>query len=87
MSRFTLIYLIHWPGALKTLENSSENPKLRCESWKTLVELKKVGKLRLVGVSNYLIRHLAELLQVSKGKVTDVNQVECHPHFIQDELI
>jgi diketogulonate reductase-like aldo/keto reductase len=67
------LYLIHWP---KT-KNS--------ETWEALQKLYEEKKVRAIGVSNFKIHHLAEL--ISKTKIIPmVNQVECHPQFPQDEL-
>lgn len=69
------LYLIHWP-----LE------RLRHDSWRALEALKEEGKCRAIGVSNYTVRHLEELL--SKAKlVPAVNQVELNPFLRQRELL
>ena len=68
------LYLIHWPGAGRTLETSQDNPKLRIDTWSTLVDLKKKGFLRSIGVSNYTVKHLEHLMQHTDTK-PDVNQV------------
>ncbi|XP_015590066.1 NADPH-dependent aldo-keto reductase, chloroplastic isoform X3 [Cephus cinctus] len=81
------LYLIHWPGASGMSENSQQNPELRNLTWRTLVEIQKEGYIRSIGVSNYNIKHLKELLQNSYGVIPAVNQVECHPHYSQKELI
>jgi diketogulonate reductase-like aldo/keto reductase len=69
------LYLIHWPGF---------GP--RQESWRALVTLYEEGKCRAVGVSNYTVRHLEELLATS-SLVPMVNQVELSPFLYQRELI
>ncbi|XP_029047624.1 glyoxal reductase-like [Osmia bicornis bicornis] len=81
------LYLIHWPAASRIPETSTDNSSLRAKTWRTLVDLKKQGFIRSVGVSNYTVRHLEELLHDRKGIAPAVNQVECHPHFRQEELI
>ncbi|XP_014212277.1 uncharacterized protein LOC106642130 isoform X2 [Copidosoma floridanum] len=81
------LYLIHWPGAGRILEQSPENPKRRIDTWTTLVELKQKGFLKSIGVSNYTVKHLEHLLENCSGVIPDVNQVECHPHYKQEELI
>ncbi|XP_076239358.1 uncharacterized protein LOC143182306 [Calliopsis andreniformis] len=81
------LYLIHWPGATRIPENSTNNPSLRAKTWNKLVDLKNKGLLRSIGVSNYTINHLEELLQNCEGVPPAVNQVECHPHYRQEELI
>ena len=69
------LYLIHWPV-----------PGKRMESWKALEHLQKQGRCRSIGVSNYLVRHLEELLGVS-DVVPAVNQVEFHPFLFQKSLL
>jgi diketogulonate reductase-like aldo/keto reductase len=69
------LYLIHWPVSGK-----------RTESWRALVHLLETGKCRNIGVSNYTVRHLEELLAES-GVVPAVNQVEFSPFLFQDELL
>jgi methylglyoxal/glyoxal reductase len=69
------LYLIHWPV-----------PELRDESWRALVEVQKRGKCRAIGVSNYTVRHLRELLDSSE-KGPDVDQVEFNPFLYQKELL
>lgn len=68
------LYLIHWPGAYGKSESES---KLRAESWRQLIRAKKEGLVKNIGVSNYTIRHLKELLDTSEGIVPVVNQVSC----------
>ncbi len=69
------LYLIHWP-----------QPGLRSETWKAMIKLLKEGKARSIGVSNYTIGHLKELLG-SSDVVPDVNQVEFHPFLYQSDLL
>ena len=69
------LYLIHWP-----------QPGLRNETWKAMIKLLKEGKTRSIGVSNYTIEHLKELLRES-DVVPDVNQVEFHPFLYQKDLL
>ncbi len=67
------LYLIHWPQP-----NS-------VETWKAMSELYEKGKVRCIGVSNFMIRHL-ELLITQSGTLPAVNQVELHPRLQQKEL-
>jgi len=69
------LYLIHWP-----------QPGMRNETWKAMIRLLKEGKVRTIGVSNYTIGHLKELLGQS-DIVPDVNQVEFHPFLYQSDLL
>ncbi|MBT2688756.1 aldo/keto reductase [Bacillus sp. ISL-47] len=68
------LYLIHWPvkGKYK-------------ETWKALETLYKEKKVRTIGVSNFHIHHLEDLLQDAEIKPM-VNQVELHPLLNQSEL-
>ncbi|KHF40394.1 glyoxal reductase [Halalkalibacter okhensis] len=68
------LYLIHWPkaGTYK-------------DTWKALEMLYKEGRVKAIGVSNFHIHHLKDLLQDAEIKPM-VNQVEYHPHLAQLEL-
>jgi diketogulonate reductase-like aldo/keto reductase len=52
------LVIIHWPGVGKEAVESKRNAEIRRESWRALVELRQEGKVRDIGVSNYLKRHL-----------------------------
>lgn len=82
------LYLIHWPGVIGIPVESSENPKYRRSTFEALVSCQKEGFCRSIGVSNYTIKHLKELLeQCTDDKRPTVNQVEWHPHYHQPELL
>lgn len=68
------LYLIHYPV-----------PE-RHTSWRVLEKLQSAGKARSIGVSNYTIRHLNQLLADS-DKAPAVNQVELHPYLYQKDLM
>ena len=64
------LYLIHWPVDRK-----------RLDSWRALEKIFADKRARAIGVSNFLVPHLEELL--AKAKVVPaVNQIEVHP-FLQ----
>lgn len=69
------LYLVHWPvkGKYK-------------ETWRALEKVYKEGKVRAIGVSNFNIHHLEDLLADAEV-VPAVNQVEFHPHLFQKELL
>lgn len=69
------LYLIHWPGAGRLDSRDERNKILRKESWYELVQLHKEGYLRNIGVSNYTVKHLNELLDDCFGVPPVVNQV------------
>jgi diketogulonate reductase-like aldo/keto reductase len=60
------LYLMHWPVA-----------RLRKDTWRAMTTLKKSGKARAIGVSNFMVKHLEELLDADV--VPEVNQIELHP--------
>lgn len=68
------LYLLHWPVADCYLP-----------SWEILEELYAEGKAKSIGVSNFQIRHLEDLMSHSKV-VPVVNQIECHPYLSQEPL-
>jgi len=55
-------------------------------SWKILEKINKEGKAKAIGVSNFTIRHLKELLEKTEI-VPAINQVEFHPYLYQKELL
>lgn len=69
------LYLIHWP-----VEG------LYRETWKAMERLYEEGKVRAIGVSNFLEHHLRDLLDTAKV-VPMVNQMEFHPYLVQQELL
>ncbi len=68
------LYLMHYPV---TERNSS---------WKILEKIYKSGKAKAIGVSNFTIRHLKELVE-SSDVIPAINQVEFHPYLYQKELL
>lgn len=69
------LYLIHWPVAGKYRE-----------TWKALIHLQKEGLVKSIGVSNFQIHHLKDIIE-DTGVVPVVNQVEFHPLLTQRELL
>jgi diketogulonate reductase-like aldo/keto reductase len=69
------LYLIHWP-----VEGSFT------ETWRALERLLGEERVRAIGVSNFLIPHLRELLETAET-VPAVNQIEHHPRLRQPELL
>lgn len=67
------LYLIHWP-----------NPKqdVYVEAWQAMIEAKKRGYIRSIGVSNFLPEHIDRLIKET-GAAPSLNQVELHPFFDQ----
>ncbi|WP_091833463.1 aldo/keto reductase [Marininema halotolerans] len=68
------LYLIHWPGKDRYID-----------TWRALEHLQKEGRARAIGVCNFQVHHLQELIQRT-DTVPAVNQVEYHPRLAQKEL-
>jgi 2,5-diketo-D-gluconate reductase A len=70
------MYLIHWPvpGRGKYID-----------SWRALVRLKDEGRVRAIGVSNFMEPHLERIIDET-GVVPAMNQVELHPKWQQRAL-
>ncbi|CAK90783.1 unnamed protein product (macronuclear) [Paramecium tetraurelia] len=72
------LLLIHWPGSAGNKPNSPENATVRLQTYKALEQLFQEGKIKNIGVSNFLKHHLEHLLQHCKIKPV-INQIEVHP--------
>jgi len=79
------LVLIHWPGVSKTPLESHENAQKRRETWTVMEEFYSKGHFKALGVSNYELSHLEELLGYCNVKPL-VNQVECHPKYPQIDM-
>eukprot|EP00123_Amoebidium_parasiticum_P006406 comp17355_c0_seq1/m.16631 comp17355_c0_seq1/g.16631 ORF comp17355_c0_seq1/g.16631 comp17355_c0_seq1/m.16631 type:complete len:295 (-) comp17355_c0_seq1:74-958(-) len=81
------LYLVHWPGVQGKKHDDPDMGRVRRETWRALQDLYKQGRVRAIGVSNFTIRHLDELLTHSDTTVVPaVNQVEFHPMCQQRDL-
>jgi len=80
------LLLIHWPGVSKMKPESTEIPNIRLDTWKAMEKLKEEGKVKDIGVSNFLVPHLEHLLQNSTSKPV-INQFELHPFCYNKELV
>ncbi|KAF8160765.1 NADP-dependent oxidoreductase domain-containing protein [Crassisporium funariophilum] len=58
----------------------------RLATYKALVEAKKAGKIRTVGVSNYNVKHLEEI-KTAGLETPSINQIELHPFCQQKEIV
>jgi 2,5-diketo-D-gluconate reductase A len=70
------LYLIHAPSAFRGKY---------VESWKALIDIQKTGKARSIGVSNFTVGFLNDIIDAT-GVVPVINQIELHPKFQQREL-
>lgn len=68
------LYLVHWPN------------ELNCETWRAFEELYESGKVKAIGVCNFKIGHLEELMKTAKI-MPMVNQIEIHPFTSKNEIL
>ena len=68
------LFLLHWPV-----------PGSRLESWRALERVHAQGRVRAIGVSNFMVHHLEELL-ARATVVPAVNQIEVSPFLQQREV-
>ena len=76
------LYLIHWPATPHRFENWNE---INLDTWKAITELYKAGRIRAIGVSNFLPHHLESLMQTEVQPMID--QIEYHPGYLQQETV
>ncbi|MGM0377325.1 MAG: aldo/keto reductase [Bacteroidota bacterium] len=69
------LYLVHWPVKEKYKE-----------TWKALETLYDEGRIRAIGVSNFMQHHLEDLMGSAKV-MPMVNQIEFHPYLRQQDLV
>ncbi|WP_424824314.1 aldo/keto reductase, partial [Rothia aeria] len=70
------LYLIHW---------AMPQQGTYLESWRALIELKKQGKVRSIGVSNFPQAQLREII-ADTGVTPAIHQIELHPYFSQEDM-
>ena len=70
------LYLIHWP--------CPDNDKY-VDTWKAFEKLYKDGRVRAIGLSNFMQAHVQKLLDTCEIKPM-VDQIECHPFLTQMEM-
>lgn len=77
------LFLLHWPKPDPDCANWKE---LDRESWKFLEEMYHAGKVRAIGVSNFLPHHIEALLETAEVRPM-VNQLELHVGYMQDTAV
>lgn len=88
------LYLMHWPVAHEHGVLRPENGKgflslsdaPLVDTWMAMVEARNRGLCRAVGVSNFSVKKIAQLIDAT-GEVPAVDQVECHPLLQQPTLM
>jgi len=69
------LYIIHWPNPIQDQY---------VEAWQALIDARKWGLIRSIGVSNFLPEHLTRL-EEETGVMPSINQIELHPFFNQEK--
>ncbi|MDD6472899.1 MAG: aldo/keto reductase [Bacteroidales bacterium] len=78
------LYLIHWPANKKQFGDA--NDTINQETWRAFETLHKEGRIRAIGLSNFMPHHLQPILD--KAVVMPaVNQIEYHPGMMQKECV
>ncbi|CAK9303313.1 unnamed protein product [Gordionus sp. m RMFG-2023] len=85
------LFLIHWPYVDGLERSDLKNGEIRASSWKFLEKACIAGKIKSIGVSNYTIKHLDEMLKDGspyKARIRPaIDQVEFHPYLYQKEML
>lgn len=76
------LYLIHYANVTPDARWKDMN----AQDWRAMEELKNAGKIKSIGVSNFLQHHLKELYKTAKIAPT-VNQLNLNPTWPQEELV
>ncbi|WPH03944.1 NADP(+) coupled glycerol dehydrogenase [Acrodontium crateriforme] len=88
------LYLMHWPCAFKSgskwfpLDEEGSFALAKTDyvaTYKAMEKLLTTGKVKAIGVSNFNIRRLEDLI-AKVDTIPAVNQVEAHPYLLQPEL-
>lgn len=88
------LYLIHWPVAFKpgvaSPESDDDYLSLEeapiIETWNMLVEAKRRGLVKHIGVSNFSVPKLKDLMGKT-NEPPEMDQVELHPYLQQEDLL
>lgn len=77
------LYLIHWPNPLAIRDRWQT---ANAAAWKAMEELVAEGKIKTIGVSNFMVHHLEELLKTATI-VPAINQLRLAPGVYQEEIV
>lgn len=77
------LYLIHWPKPFAIRDTWKEH---NAGTWKAFEELYEAGKVKAIGVSNFLDTHLDAILETATIAPM-VDQIELHPRYVQRDVV
>lgn len=69
------LYLMHWPANAKQFGEDAD--RINLDTWRAMTELYHTGKVRAIGVCNFLPKHLGPLMDTEIPPMVD--QIEFHP--------
>lgn len=78
------LLLIHWPANRKQFGDAAKG--INAETWRAMEELYQEGKIKAIGLSNFLPHHIDELMETAQIKPM-VNQIEFHPGWAQLDIV
>lgn len=78
------LYLIHWPANERQFGKKAS--KLNQETWRAMEKLYEEGRIKAIGVSNFMPHHIERLMEKATVKPA-VNQIEFHPGLLQKECV
>nr|XP_021187535.2 uncharacterized oxidoreductase YtbE [Helicoverpa armigera] len=84
---FIDLYLMHFPGTARLQIGDPKNTEMRLKTWASMVDLYDDGWVNAIGVSNFTVAHLQQLMEANHDVYPAVNQVEWHPFYYQMELM
>lgn len=77
------LYLIHWPNPVALRNQWKERNAL---IWQALEDALASGKVRAIGISNFMVHHLEALLETARVKPM-VNQIRLSPGIDQPDIV
>jgi diketogulonate reductase-like aldo/keto reductase len=78
------LYLIHWPANQKQF--GTEASKINAETWRAMEDLYNEGKIKAIGLSNFMPHHIVDLMKTAKVAPA-VDQIEVHPGWPHTEQV
>ncbi len=78
------LYLIHWHAIQTQFPDSWM--QINYDTWRAMEQLYKEGRIRAIGVSNFMPHHLEPLLDRC-DVIPAINQIEVHPGYQQTEVV
>lgn len=77
------LYLIHWPA--NAVSHPHDWNQINLDTWRALEDLYRVGKVKAIGVANFLPHHFRPLMNEPIKPM--VNQIECHIGYMPEDVI